>query len=72
MVDRGVPLDGGLSGYNTEIMTVDHRNIVGEYHSLHFKDFFCIFQKRVGILYYKRLNISSQLYHGKNMLPSIK
>jgi hypothetical protein len=39
---------GGLSGYNIESLTLDHRGLHKRVpSSLHYEDIFCRFQKRV-------------------------
>ena len=46
------PRNGGLSGYNTESLAVDHSGERARKmpRSLHDKNFFCRFRKRVGAL----------------------
>ena len=52
VADRGNPLIGGLSGYYIESLNVDHSGkcVWRLPCSLHVKDLFCRFQKRVGAL----------------------
>ena len=65
MLDRESPLDGNMSGYSMESLTVAHsgQHIWTVPHSLQAKDIFCRFRKkRVGALYcshYKRQNLCS-------------
>ena len=50
---RRLPLDGRLAGYNTESLAVDNNWVTcfGECHTLHAKEIFFRFRKRVGAFY---------------------